>query len=74
MTRETKEPLANITPFGLRMQPDLHAKVKRLASEEGISMNAAIVRIVEAHVNADGALPTLVNRLEAAIKALEEKA
>lgn len=65
---------ADIPPFGLRMQPELHAKVKDHAACEGISMNAAIVRILEKHLSADASLPSLVERLEAAVKALEARA
>ena len=49
MSENTKELLANIAPFGLRMQQDLRARVVKSAAENGRSMNAEIVRILTAH-------------------------
>lgn len=48
MPHKQKELLANIAPFGLRMQPDLKEKIKWMAQENGRSMNAEIVARLEA--------------------------
>lgn len=47
MTDERK-PMANIPPFGLRMQPDLKARIEAAAKANNRSMNAEIVVRLEA--------------------------
>ena len=42
-----KELLANIAPFGLRLQPELKERIKEAAELHGRSMNAEIVAILE---------------------------
>lgn len=42
-----KIPVANITPFGLRMQPDLKAKVEEAARTNNRSLNSEIVARLE---------------------------
>ncbi|KSV84563.1 hypothetical protein N183_12110 [Sinorhizobium sp. Sb3] len=49
MTENSKELLANIAPFGLRMQPELKERIKESAELNGRSMNAEIVAILEDH-------------------------
>lgn len=44
---EERKPMANITPFGLRMQPDLKARVEAAAKKSGRSLNAEIVARLE---------------------------
>ncbi|MDV6226314.1 Arc family DNA-binding protein [Nitratireductor aquimarinus] len=46
MTEERK-PMANIPPFGLRMQPDLKAQVEEAARANNRSLNAEIVSRLE---------------------------
>lgn len=46
MTEERK-PMANIPPFGLRMQPDLKAKVEDAARANNRSLNAEIIARLE---------------------------
>lgn len=41
------ERMAAITPFGLRMQPDLKARIETAAEESGRSMNAEIIARLE---------------------------
>jgi hypothetical protein len=48
MAKSSKELLANIPPFGLRMQADLKDRIKAAAEENGRSMNAEIVARLEA--------------------------
>lgn len=48
-----KELLANIAPFGLRMQSDLKERLKAVAEQNGRSMNAEIVSRLEASFEAD---------------------
>lgn len=43
----SKKPMANIPPFGLRMQPDLKAKIEAASEASGRSMNAEIVARLE---------------------------
>lgn len=43
-----RTPMANITPFGLRMQPDLKARIEDVARVNNRSMNAEIVARLEA--------------------------
>lgn len=47
MTDNPKELLANIAPFGLRMQADLKERIKHAAERNGRSMNAEIVSTLE---------------------------
>jgi len=47
MTRNDRKPMANIPPFGLRMQPDLKAKVEKAAKANNRSLNAEIVSRLE---------------------------
>ncbi len=54
-------------PFKMR---DL---LKSSAALHSRSMNAEIVSILEAHLSSDASLPSLVERLEAAVKALEAR-
>lgn len=49
MTTEKKKPMANITPFGLRMQPDLKARIEEGARITGRSLNAEIVHRLETY-------------------------
>jgi Arc-like DNA binding domain len=48
MADNQKELLANIAPFGLRMQADLKDRLKAASEENGRSMNAEIVARLEA--------------------------
>lgn len=43
MTDDERELMTNITPFGLRMQPDLKARIAEAAKQNSRSMNAEIV-------------------------------
>ncbi|WP_033053995.1 Arc family DNA-binding protein [Sinorhizobium meliloti] len=47
MTENQKELLANIAPFGLRMQADLKERIKAAAERNGRSMNSEIVATLE---------------------------
>ncbi|MBM6397921.1 Arc family DNA-binding protein [Ochrobactrum anthropi] len=42
-----REPVANIPPFGLRMQPDLKRRVEEAAAKNNRSINAEIVATLE---------------------------
>lgn len=42
------EPMRNINPFGLRLQPDLKAKIEDAANHNHRSINAEIVARLEA--------------------------
>lgn len=44
---EDRVPMANIPPFGLRMQPDLKARVEEAARANNRSLNAEIVNRIE---------------------------
>ncbi|MGO7575925.1 Arc family DNA-binding protein [Rhizobium ruizarguesonis] len=48
MDENQKELLANIAPFGLRMQADLKERIKKEAEQNNRSMNAEIVARLEA--------------------------
>jgi len=47
----TRTKMAEIAPFGLRLQPELHAKISALAEANARSMNAEITVAIEKHVN-----------------------
>lgn len=44
---DERKPMANIPPFGLRMQPDLKARVEASARQNNRSLNAEIVACLE---------------------------
>lgn len=44
---DERKPMANIAPFGLRMQPDLKARVEGAAKANNRSLNAEIVATLE---------------------------
>lgn len=44
---DERKPMANIAPFGLRMQPDLKARVEDAARDNNRSLNAEIVARLE---------------------------
>ncbi|NJL06974.1 MAG: Arc family DNA-binding protein [Methylacidiphilales bacterium] len=44
---EERKPVANIAPFGLRMQPDLKARIEQAARENNRSLNSEIVSRLE---------------------------
>lgn len=43
----TRPPTAHITPFGVRMQPDLKERLEKAAQESGRSLNAEVVARLE---------------------------
>lgn len=47
MADDERKPMANITPFGLRMQPDLKARVEEASRANNRSLNAEIVDRLE---------------------------
>lgn len=49
---DDRKPMANITPFGLRMQPGLKAKIEDAAQANNRSMNAEIIARLEASLSA----------------------
>jgi hypothetical protein len=49
--RESK--IANITPFGLRLQPDLKRKIEEAAKRNGRSLNSEIAARLEASLDSD---------------------
>lgn len=44
---DDRKPMANIPPFGLRMQPELKARIEAAAKANNRSMNAEIVARLE---------------------------
>lgn len=50
---EERKPMANIPPFGLRMQPDLKAKIEESAKKNNRSLNAEIVSRLERSLLSD---------------------
>jgi hypothetical protein len=55
MEETQKELLANIAPFGLRMQPDLKDRIKAEAERSNRSMNAEIIARLEESLDGGGA-------------------
>lgn len=64
MTEERK-PMANIPPFGLRMQPELKARIEEAAKANNRSLNAEIVARLESTIENDETLADHEKRLEA---------
>lgn len=51
--------------FVLRIPPKLHKKIKRLASEDTISMNSYIIQTLEDQIKPQFSLKSLIQRMEA---------
>jgi len=66
MSEKIKMPVANIAPFGLRMQPDLKARIEKSARQNNRSMNAEIVELLERSI--------ALEALEAEVSVLREQA
>lgn len=43
-------PLANRHPYSLRLHPDMHAELVRLAQESGIPLHAYLIDILNKHI------------------------
>lgn len=68
--------VANITPFGLRLQPELKRRVEEAAKASGNSLNAEIALRLEASLAADDArqgLEDQVNVLRGEVEDLREE-
>lgn len=73
MKSDDREKIANIVPFGLRMQPDLKRRVEEAAKANGRSLNAEITHRLEASLQGEpqaNALP--VPDVEGRLSALEK--
>jgi hypothetical protein len=68
MADNSKELLANIAPFGLRMQADLKEEIKASADRSGRSMNAEIVHRLERSLQWDEDGQQEANELIAALE------
>lgn len=53
-------PMANITPYGLRMPPDLKEALDASARQNGRSLNSEIVARLQQSIETDGAVPDFV--------------
>jgi hypothetical protein len=53
---ESEAKVANITPFGLRMQPELKRRVEAAAKANGRSLNSEIVARVERTLQEDSGI------------------
>lgn len=62
--KTTTAPTGNIAPFGLRMLPELRAKVEESAKESGRSMNAEIVARVESSYKLDDAMELVLDQAQ----------
>lgn len=57
LKKPTTEKIGNVTPFGLRMLPDLKRRIEEAADKSGRSLNAEIVTRLDRSL--DGNLPDL---------------
>ncbi|MEP9371173.1 Arc family DNA-binding protein [Mesorhizobium sp. KR1-2] len=67
---ETK--VANITPFGLRLQPELKRRVEEAAKASGNSLNMEIAARLEASFAADDARHGLEDQVKELAEAVED--
>ncbi|MBY3416769.1 Arc family DNA-binding protein [Rhizobium laguerreae] len=63
-TSDNDVPVANITPFGLRMQPDLKRQIEEAAKLSGRSLNSEIVARLEASLQHEVSLSSVANEVE----------
>ena len=71
MKSDDREKVANITPFGLRLQPELKRRVEDAARANGRSLNAEIAARLEKSFQDEGG--TQISALEKRLGELEEK-
>ncbi len=64
MSEVDKELLANIPPFGLRMQAELKERVKAAAVFNNRSMNAEIIARIESSFSNDSKLDQILAKLD----------
>jgi hypothetical protein len=60
--KTTTAPTGSIAPFGLRMLPELRAKVEASAKESGRSMNAEVVARLEASYKLEDAMDLVLDQ------------
>jgi hypothetical protein len=66
---KNEEPMRNINPFGLRMQPELKAKIEAAAEKNRRSINAEIhARLEESFADENNKIP--VSETDAAVQVL----
>jgi len=84
MKKTPSEKIGNIAPFGLRMLPDLKARIEEAAADSGRSLNAEIVArleqsfdplVLNVRKSGDiyGELEQIVSRVVAAVREEERK-
>jgi hypothetical protein len=66
--------MANIPPFGLRMQPDLKARVEESARRNGRSLNAEIVQALEQFFPPEPSIDELLDEIERMTSSVYNKA
>lgn len=64
MSDNNEMPVANITPFGLRLQPGLKRRVEEAAKANSRSMNAEIAARLEASFSQTQSSSDLADRLQ----------
>jgi len=69
----TRPQTANISPFGLRMQPELKELVESAAKANGRSMNAEVVARLERSFSTPEKLKDLLPSIDALVKAQERQ-
>jgi hypothetical protein len=74
MSNDEKKPMANIPPFGLRMQPDLKARVEESARRNGRSLNAEIVQALEQFFPPEPSIDELLDEIERMTSSVYNKA
>jgi hypothetical protein len=74
MSDEGRKPVANIPPFGLRMQPDLKARVEESARRNGRSLNGEIVQALEQFFPPEPSLDELLDEIERMTSSVYNKA
>jgi hypothetical protein len=59
-TKPTRASTAHIVPFGLRLQPELKARLEESAKKEGRSLNAEIAARLESSFYSEEGMPMLI--------------
>jgi hypothetical protein len=70
-TKPTRASTAHIVPFGLRLQPELKARLEESAKKEGRSLNAEIAARLESSFYSEEGMPMLIQSIGSLVRTVE---
>jgi hypothetical protein len=70
LNKPTRPPTSHLAPFGLRMQPDLRARLEKAAADNGRSMNAEIAARLQDSFEVPATIGVQLKELESTLEDL----